>query len=106
MSLLNDILHAKGNKPEKKLAYLINIIKELGWDSFLDTRTIKPNLRRTQLYIRKKSKILRDLFEMDFDDIDKDNIVDLINPLLIEFWHIQIIGNVNSASLQRLIIMN
>lgn len=106
MSLLNDILHAKGNKPEKKLAYLINIIKELGWDSFLDTRTIKPNLRRTQLYIRKKSKILRDLFEMDFDDIDKDNIVDLINPLLIEFWHIQIIGNINSASLQRLIIMN
>lgn len=101
MSLLQNIIK-DGEAPAQKVAYLINIIRELGWDSFTDPRTIKPNLRRTQLYLRKKSKILTGLFGPIFNDIKRDDIVDILNPLMIEIWHVQIIGSPDAASLQLL----
>ncbi|CAH6419708.1 Hypothetical protein HVR_LOCUS784 [uncultured virus] len=101
MSLLSGII--KGNSPDaaKKLGYLIAIVKELGWDSLMDTRTIKPNLRRTQLYIRKNSKEFSRLFGIS-DIVGKNDVVDVINPFLIEIWHIQIIGDTGAASLELL----
>lgn len=101
MSLLTEII--KGDTPDiaKKLGYLISLVKELGWDSLMDARTIKPNLRQCQLYIRKNGKELTRLFGIP-SNINKNEVVDVVNPFLIEIWHIQIIGNSGAASLQLL----
>lgn len=102
MSLLSGII--KGDSPDaaKRLGHLIALIKELGWESFRDPNIIKPNMRRTQLYIRRNSKELNRLFNIDEASITKNNVVDIINPLLIQFWHVQIIGDTEAASLQLL----
>lgn len=112
MSLLSGIIKDESPVPAKQLAYLINIIKELGWESLTDKRTIKPNVRRGQLYIRKHAIKLMELFGKEpkrlstgisFYNLDRNKLIDMINPLLIEMWHIQIIGTSNAASLQFLI---
>lgn len=101
MSSLSDMI--KGEHPDgvKKMAHLVGFIKELGWDSLLDNKIIKPNLRRTQLYIRNNIQELHRLFQI-IDIKDKNDVVDIINPLLIEHWHIQILGDTSSAYLQLL----
>jgi hypothetical protein len=102
MNLLSGIIKGDSSFETKQLAYLINIIKQLGWESFTDKRTIKPNLRRTQIYLRKHSKNLKELFKVSFDKIGKKDIVDTLNPFLIEMWHVQIIGTIDEASLELL----
>lgn len=102
MSILSEIIRYDSPKVAKQLAHLINIIKELGWNSLNDTRTIKPNIRRGFLYVKKhsKKKSFQELF--DFHNIKQSTFVDTINPLLIQMWHVQIIGDPNSASLELL----
>jgi len=102
MSLLSEIIRSDSPLVAKQLAYLIDIIKQLGWDSLNDNRTIKPNLRRTQVYLHKRSAKFKELFGISCDTINKQDVVDIINPILIEYWHIQIIGDSNNASLQLL----
>ena len=102
MSLLTGII--RGNSPleAKQLAHLINIIRALGWGSLMDPIIIKPNLRSCELYIRKYAPILSELYNVDFTTIKRKDIVDTINPFLIQMWHVQIIGNVEAASLELL----
>ena len=105
MSLLTQILQSDESPLAKQSAYLIYIIKELGWDSLTDPRIIKPNLRRAQVYLRKKAADLTKLFSEEnipFTTIERNTIVDAINPLLIRIWHIQIIGTTAAASLELL----
>lgn len=92
MNLISGILKDKSPIEAKRLAYLIDIIKQLGWDSFLDKRTIRPNLRRGELYIRKHATKLTELFDYSFHNINKNNLIDTLNPLLIEMGHVQITG--------------
>jgi hypothetical protein len=114
MSLLQGILKNKGevqfpsvSKDEsdraKRLAYLIAIVRAFGWESLIDTRAIKPNLRQAQLYIRKNMQELNRLFDIDFSKIKRGDIVDIINPILISMWHVQIVGSPESAYLEMLI---
>ena len=102
MSLLSGII--KGDSPDtaKRLGHLVCLIKELGWESFRDPNIIKPNMRRAQLYIRRNSKELDRLFGISKETITKNNVVDIINPFLVQFWHIEIIGYIEAASLQLL----
>lgn len=108
MSLLANIIRDPENEPAKRAAYLINIVRELGWDSLVDPRTIKPNLRRAQLYIRKHAEILNKIFKgfgevNDFTTIDRNDVVDIMNPYLIPIWHVQIVGTIDAASLEFLL---
>ena len=96
------ITNGNSSDVAKCLAHLIAIIKSLGWDSLIDKRTIKPNIRSAQLYIRKHADELTKLYDVPFNNISKNNIVDTINPLLIHIWHIQIVGDKNYAYLQLL----
>lgn len=102
MSLLSEIINYESPVVSKQLAYLIIIIKNLGWQSLMDKRTIKPNLRRCQLYIRKHAAEMAKLFAPSFQNLKKDSVVDTINPFLIQMWHIQIIGSPEAASLELL----
>lgn len=102
MSLLSSI--TRGDSPEaaKCLAHLIAIVRALGWDSLMDPRHIKPNIRSAQLYIRKHADEFTKLYSMSFHNISKNKVVDTINPLLIHMWHIQIVGDTNNAYLELL----
>jgi hypothetical protein len=102
MSLLSEIIRHDSPLVAKQLAHLINIVKHLGWESFNDPRTIKPTLRRCELYIRRNSKRLEELFGRSFEKIRSNDVVDVINPYLIKMWQIQIIGTIDAASLQLL----
>lgn len=104
MSLLSEIIRFDSPIVAKQLAHLINIIKELGWDSFNDNRTIKPNIRRAFLYVRKhlKKKAFQEMFHFSLNNIKQNTFVDTINPLLIQMWHVQIIGDPGAASLELL----
>lgn len=105
MNVLNELLKDGTDAipiQAKQLAHLINIVKELGWDSLMDPRHIKPNLRKAQLYIRKHHNEFQQIFNISDKDVNRNNIVDIINPYLIEMWHIQIIGTFDDASLQLL----
>lgn len=104
MSILSEIIRYDSPKVAKQLAHLINIIRELGWNSFTDTRTIKPNIRRGFLYVKKhsKKKSFQDLFNPSLNNITQNNFVDTINPLLIQMWHVQIIGDPDAATLELL----
>jgi hypothetical protein len=102
MSLLSIIIKGNTTVPAKQLAYLIAIIKKLGWNSLNDSRTIKPDLDNCQHYISKHSSHLEELFDTSFLTKDKNDIVDIINPFLIKMWHIQIIGTIDAASIELL----
>ena len=102
MSLLSGILRGDAPEPAKRMGHLIALIKELGWDSFLDPRTIKPSTRRAELYLRKHDAELFKLFGKHFTKIPRDEIVDALNPLFVEMWQVQIIGDPMAASLQLL----
>lgn len=111
MSLLSGLL--QGNlssnitdaerRDTQVLAQLLKIIKVLGWDSLVDIRSITPNLRATQVYLRKHTKTLQQLYQLDFEHITRDTLIDTINPLLLTYWHIQIVGSPTNAHLERLI---
>lgn len=104
MSLLSNIINdIDASVDAKKLAYLLIIIKRLGWESFKDTRVIKPFLRKTELYLRKHAKVLNQIFQIDFSTLKRDDIVDTLNPLLIHIWQTQIIGDTSAASLELLL---
>lgn len=105
MSLLSGIIKGESPHAAKQLAHLINIIKAFGWNALNDNRTIKPNMRQAQLYIRKNADLFKKLFptiKENLSNIKKGDVVDIINPLLIEMWHVQIIGNIDNASLELL----
>lgn len=102
MSLLTGITRKESPEVAKCLAHLIAIVKALGWDSLIDTKEIKPNIRRAQLYIRKHEDEFTKLFKTPFHNIHKNQVVDMINPFLIHMWHIQIIGGTDVASLELL----
>lgn len=103
MSLIRGILHDESPEAAKCLAHLIEIIKALGWESLIDEREIKPNIRRAQLYIRRHADELTKIYKIPFHNISKNNVVDTINPLLIHMWHVQIIGDMGKASLELLV---
>jgi len=104
MSLLYTIINDTMASPNaKKSAYLIIIIKQLGWTSLTDKSVIKPSLQKTEVYLRKNGKILSTLFGIDFSAITRDDIVDTINPLLIHIWQVQIVGDPTQASLELLL---
>lgn len=102
MSLLSSITRGDSPEPAKCLAHLIAIIRTLGWDSLMDPREIKPNIRSAQLYIRRHAEEFTKLYGMSFHNISKNKVVDTINPLLIHMWHVQIVGDTNRASLELL----
>lgn len=107
MSLLTNIINNPGSDSivAKQLAYLINIVRQLGWDSLADTRTIKPNIRRCLVYIRKHKNVISTMFpDIICSTLNRFNLVNIINPILIHFWHVQIIGSMDLASLERLLI--
>lgn len=110
MSISQQIVEADLGEDKTKVAsqlsYLIDIIRTFGWNSFSDNRTIKPNVRGTQMFMRRKAKILTSLFpncKIPFENLSKQDVVDMINPLFIELWHVQIVGNSQGASLERLV---
>jgi len=99
MSLLQNIID--DSEPNaQKAAYMIEIIRKLGWESFVDGRTIKPDIRKTYTYVRKKYNTLSKLFGPIFNHVKIEDLVDVINPLLIEIWHVQIIGGPDAAKLE------
>lgn len=109
MSIRSRIIDADLSPDEKKIAQqldeLLNIVKSFGWESLTDARIIKPNMRAAQLYLRRNAKLLTTLFpncKISFDTLSKQEVVDRINPLLINIWHIQIIGDPHSASIELL----
>ena len=95
----------KSDQPDavKGSIHLYEIIKALGWQSFRDNRTIKPNLRAAQKYVHKHAAHLSQLFPgIHFNNLEKSTIVDTINPLIIHSWHAQIVGTTAAASLELL----
>lgn len=106
MSLLSELIRNESPVVAKQLAHLLNMVKQLGWESFNDPRIIKPTLRPCELYIRRNCEKLKELFGTSFDKVKKKDIVDVINPYLIEMWQVQIIGTVDAASLQLLTKIN
>lgn len=86
-----------------KYSELVKIIKCLGWSSFGDDREIKPNIRSGYLYMRKHQIFLREIFGNSINKLDKNNLVNIINPFLISMWHVQIIGNNSLSKLELLI---
>ena len=103
MSLLGELLRHDSPPEAKRLAHLLNMVTHLGWESFNDPRTIKPTIRRCELYIRRNSSKLEALFNISFNKISRNDIVDIINPYLIKMWQVQIVGTLDAASLQLLI---
>ena len=101
MSLLREIISGDSPEVAKCLAHLICVVKALGWVSLTDTREIKPDIRGAQLYIRKHESEFNKIFKAPFRNIHKNNVVDIINPFLIDMWHVQVIGDTNRASLQK-----
>ena len=101
MSLLREITHSESPEVAKCLAHLICVVKAFGWESLTDTREIKPNIRGAQLYIRKHESEFNNIFKAPFRNIHKNNVVDIINPFLIDMWHVQVIGDPTKASLQK-----
>lgn len=100
---MNVTLNDEEERAFRQLTILLDIIKALGWEDISDTRIIKPNMRRAQLFIRKNYEKLMELFpEIQLNKLSRQDVVDTINPLLIQMWHIQIIGEPTSASLERL----
>lgn len=99
---MNVTLDEREERIFKQLTLLHDIIKTFGWEDVSDERTIKPNMRRTQLFIRKNTKKITTLFPTISSKITKQNVVDVINPLLIQMWHVQIVGSPSEAKLERL----
>lgn len=108
MSLLTEIIRSSESEEisplAKQSAHLLKIVQALGWDSFADPRTIKPNLRAAQRYLHKNADKLATLFSdvVPFSTIKKENLIDALNPMLIQVWHVQIIGTTTAASLELL----
>ena len=89
----------------KQGAYLLAILRALGWSSMLDQSVKKLNIALARKYIRKHNKHIMKLFGPEFAELAKSDafmLVDVINPYLIYLWHAQIIGTPDSASLQLL----
>lgn len=104
MDLLNIIIEDEEASIEaKRSAYLIIFIKQLGWSSLTDKSVIKPTSEKLCRFLQRNSKTLYDIFGIQFSSIKSDDVVDVVNPLLINIWHIQIIGSLSSASLELLI---
>lgn len=98
-------IHFAEEDTTKRAAYLLAILRTLGWCSVTDPTSHKLNATLTKKYIRKHSKHLGKLFDEKFVDLAKADIItliDTINPHLIYLWHVQIIGTVANASLQLL----
>ena len=90
----------------RKGAYILAILRALGWTSPSDTAVKKPNIVLAKKYIRKQHKSLVKLFGEEFNELNRKDtmiIIDTINPHLIHFWHVQIIGNVEEAKLELLV---
>lgn len=102
MSLLQSLIAEDAPKEAQHMAYLIQMVKELGWDSLMDPRTIKPCIRKAQVYIHKHEILFTELFGEKFKGIKRDNLVDIVNEFLVHMWHVQIVGNNKSASLELL----
>lgn len=106
MSITTHTLSPEDARSAKQLTQLLNIVKAFGWDSLVDVRVIKPNMRAAQLYLRKHVKMLTELFpdeQIAWTTVTKQDVVDKINPLLIRMWHVHIIGDPKAASLELLI---
>ena len=73
----------------KRAAYLLAILRTLGWSSVTDPTSHNLNATLTKKYIRKHTKHLVKLFDEKFIELAKADIV-------------TIIGTVNNASLQLL----
>jgi hypothetical protein len=102
MSLKQYLMSGDTSVEAQKMAYLIKMVKELGWDSLMDPRAIKPCLRKAQVYIRNHEILFSELFGENFKKIKKEDLVDVINPHLVHIWHIQIVGDYKSAALELL----
>lgn len=105
MSLLDEILHKDATTvpvQAKQLAHLINLVKIMGWTSFMDNREIRPNIRAAQLYIRKHSKELVTMFNEKFANPSKNDIVDLLNPFLTALWHVRMAEGIIDPTKDRL----
>jgi hypothetical protein len=103
MSEMYQMMNSNESDASKGSIRLYEIVKALGWQSFRDNRAIKPNLRSAQKYIHKHAAHLGQLFpDIDFRKLAKDVIVDIINPLIIEKWHAQIVGTTALAWLELL----
>jgi len=85
----------------KQSAYLLEILRQLGWSSLNDTRTIKPNLSQCKTYITEHAHHLKIIFSISFI-VPIYDLIDFLNPYFIKVWHIQIVGNPTSASIELL----
>lgn len=106
MSLAKDIINKDSPIIARQLFHLIKLIKLMGWESFLDDREICPNFRRAIVYLKKYSIELSELFKDEFKNINKNNLLEILNPILIEMWHVNIIKSDNGYNLQLLIKQN
>jgi hypothetical protein len=103
MEVLNEIAEPEEIPVEaKKLGYLISIIKQLGWNSFVDKRQIKPSFESASLYIETHKTMLLQLFGEPFVCAKDEDFIDILNSILLKTWHVQITGNRDFAQLQLL----
>lgn len=89
----------------KQAAHLLAILQALGWKSIADRTEKKPNMSLARKYMRKNHKALTKLFGQEFVGLNKTdayNIIDTLNPHLVRLWHVQIVGNADTAMIQLL----
>ena len=100
MSLLDNVL-LQDDLPcdARKMGHLMRIIKEFGFDSFLDRKNIVLQYNNVEKYINDNKADLKTLFGDSFVTIKNNNFVNMLNEYLIELWHAQIIGNNDKAFL-------
>lgn len=103
MELSEIIYNKKAPLVARKLSHLIKIIQSLGWESFLDTDIIQPNLSMCKQYLIHNKVHIKKLFKIYPHTVTLDDIVNIINPFLIEFWHVQIVGSTDRAYLELLV---
>lgn len=99
MEHITQVLYSNIDDEAKALTHLLAIVKMFGWETIRDKRIIKPNMRAAQLYIRRNKTRLSIIFKTSFDNVTRENVVDFINPFLIQMWRVQIEGTPDKSSL-------
>ena len=79
--------------------YLFMILKKLGWNLPPSNKYITPKIHRAVEYIRSNQADIDFLFKNVFRDINEDNLINTMNPLITHYLHCEIDGNAESAKL-------
>ena len=79
--------------------HLFMILQKLGWKFPPSNKSIIPKIHNAIDYISSNQVDIDFLFKNLFRDINEDNLINTLNPLITHYLHCEIDGHAGSAKL-------